>query len=119
VESARGFEHILIQRESDDPALRLGAVSVGRVTRAEPGLGGVFVDLGRAEGFLSTRRGEPLPVGHKVEVEVTAEPREAKGPALRMLAPAEGESRLLRPGPDIAEWLDRLAPGAAPVTGKA
>lgn len=119
IESARGFEQILIQRESDDPALRLGAVSVGRVTRVEPGLAGVFVDLGRAEGFLPTRRGEPLHVGRKIEVEVTAEPRETKGPALRMLGPAEGDIRLLRPGPGVAEWLERLAPGKAPVTGKA
>ncbi|MEH6665715.1 MAG: RNA-binding protein [Brevundimonas sp.] len=119
IESDRGFEHILIQRESDDPALRLGAVSVGRVARVEPGLRGAFVDLGGAEGFLPLKRNAGLHVGRKIEVEVVAEPREAKGATLRMLAAAEGEPRLVRPGPGVAEWLSRLAPGLAPISGKA
>lgn len=119
IESERGFEHILIAREGDDPALRLGAVSVGRVARVEPGLSGAFVDLGGAEGFLPMKRGMPLHVGQKIEVEVAAEPREAKGPTLRMLGEATGDPRLVRPGPPVSEWLHRLAPAATPVSGKA
>lgn len=119
IEGERGFEQILIQREADDPGQRLGAVSVGRVTRIEPGLGGAFVDLGAAEGFLPLKRDAGLHVGQKIEVEVVAEPREAKGATLKMLGAAEGEARLIRPGPGVAEWLDRFAPGLAPVTGRA
>ena len=102
-----------------DPALRLGAVSIGRVSRVEPGLGGAFVDMGGADGLLPMTRSTTLHVGQKIEVEVAAEPREAKGPMLRMLGPAEGDVRLIRPGPDVRDWLDRLAPGVAPITGKA
>ena len=119
IESERGFEHILIQREADDPARRLGAVSVGRVARVEPGLSGAFVDLGGADGFLPMNRNTTLHIGQKIEVEVVAEPREAKGPTLRMLGAAEGDPRMVRPGPSVSEWLDRLAPGVAPITGKA
>lgn len=119
VEGPQGFEHILIQREDDDPAQRLGAVSVGRVTRVEPGLNGAFVDLGGAVGFLPMKRNTSFHEGRKVEVEVVAEPREAKGATLRLLGPADGETRLVRPGPSIREWLERLAPGLAPITGKA
>lgn len=119
IEGPRGFEHILIEREDDDPAQRLGAVSVGRVTRVEPGLNGAFVDLGGVDGFLPLKRNTGLHAGRKIEVEVVAEPREAKGATLRLLGPAEGETRLVRPGPSVRQWLERLAPGAAPVTGKA
>lgn len=119
IEGEQGFEHILIEREADDPALRLGAVSVGRVTRVEPGLSGAFLDLGAAEGFLPLKRDAGVHVGQKVEVEVVAEPREAKGATLKMLGLAEGEARLIRPGPGVAEWLERLAPGLSPITGKA
>ncbi|MFN3816503.1 RNA-binding protein [Brevundimonas sp.] len=119
IEGERGFEHILIQREADDPGQRLGAASVGRISRLEPGLSGAFVDLGGAEGFLPLKRDTGLPVGRKIEVEVVAESREAKGPTLRMLGPAEGDVRLIRPGPSVDEWLDRLAPGLRPITGKA
>lgn len=119
IEGAQGFEHILIQCETDHPAGRLGAVSVGRVARVEPGLNGAFIDMGGIDGFLPMTRSTTLHVGQKIEVEVAAEPREAKGPTLRMLGPAEGDARLIRPGPGVAEWLDRLAPGVSRITGKA
>lgn len=118
IEGERGFEHILIQREADDPVQRLGSVSVGRVARVEPGLNGAFVDLGGADGFLPLKRKVSLHVGQKIEVEVVAEPREAKGATLRMLGAAEGGTGLIRPGPDVREWLERLAPGITPITGK-
>ena len=119
IEDEQGFEHILIARVGDNPAQRLGAVSVGRVARVEPGLGGAFVDLGGADGFLPMKRSAPLHVGQKIEVEVAAEPREAKGPTLRMLGAAEGDVRLVQPGPGVSDWLNRLAPGITPLTGKA
>jgi Ribonuclease G/E len=115
------FEHLLIQRDDDVPQHRLGARCVGRVVDVQPGLKGGFVDLGAAPplGFLPFRGQDRLTVGQKVEVEVTAEPREGKGPTLRLLGPGEGAARLTAPGPTVAETLARLAPGVEPVTGLA
>ena len=115
------FDRLLIQRESDLPQHRLGARSVGRVTAVDGGLRGAFVDLGAPEpfGFLPLRKADGLTVGEKVEVEVSAEPREQKGPTLRLTGAGEGEPRLLRAGPTVAETLARLAPGVEPRTGAA
>lgn len=114
------FEHLLIQREDDVPEHRLGARCIGRIVEVHPGLKGGFVDLGPAvHGFLPFRGQDRLTVGQKVEVEVSAEPREGKGPTLRLIGAGEGEPRLLTPGPTVAEMLARLAPGVTPVTGAA
>ena len=114
------FEHLLIQREDDTAEHRLGARCVGRVREVHPGLKGAFVDLGTGvDGFLPFRGQDRLAVGQKVEVVVTAEPREGKGPTLRLIGAGEGTPRLLTPGPTVAETLARLAPGVAPVTGVA
>ncbi|MGZ9101075.1 MAG: ribonuclease E/G [Brevundimonas sp.] len=114
------FEHLLIQREDDAAEHRLGARCVGRISEVHPGLKGGFVDLGAvAPGFLPFRGQDRLIVGQKVEVEVSAEPREGKGPTLRLIGAGEGAPRLLAPGPTVAETLARLAPGVAPVTGPA
>jgi Ribonuclease G/E len=115
------FERLLIHRESDDPRRRLGARSVGRVAAVDAGLKGAFVDLDAGEpfGFLPLRKSDRAAVGEKVEVEVSAEPREHKGPALRLIGAGEGEPRLLRPGPTVANMLARLAPGVEPRTGAA
>lgn len=112
------FEHLLIQREDDIPQHRLGARCVGRISKVHPGLKGGFVDLGTPlHGFLPFRGQDRLADGQKVEVEVTAEPREGKGPTLRLIGAGEGAPRLLTPGPTVAETLARLAPGLEPVTG--
>lgn len=113
------YHHLIIQRDSDRPSDRLGARCVGRIARVEPGLRGAFVDLGAGEpfGFLPLGQNEKLGEGAKVEVEVTAEPRERKGPVLRRLGEATGEPRLLAPGPDVVAILAALAPGVAPQTG--
>ncbi len=112
------FEHLLIQREDDVAEHRLGARCVGRIAEVHPGLKGAFVDLGPTlHGFLPFRGQDRLAVGRKVEVEVTAEPREGKGPTLRLIGAGEGGPRLLAPGPTVAETLARLAPGVEPVTG--
>lgn len=115
------FERLIIHRETDAPQHRLGARSVGRVAAVDPGLKGAFVDVGAGEpfGFLPLRRSDRLAAGGKVEVEVSAEPREHKGPTLRLIGAEEGEARLLRPGPTVAETLARLAPGVEPRTGAA
>lgn len=112
------FEHLLIQREGDVAEHRLGARCLGRISQVHPGLKGAFVDLGAvAPGFLPFRGQDRLTVGQKVVVEISAEPREGKGPTLRLVGAGEGAPRLLEPGPTVAEALARLAPGAAPVTG--
>ncbi len=115
------FTHLIIQRDSDRPSDRLGARCVGRIARVEPGLRGAFVDLGAGEpfGFLPLGAKERVGEGVKIEVEVTAEPRERKGPVLRRLGEAAGEPRLLGAGPDVATILGVLAPGAPPQTGVA
>lgn len=113
------FERLIIQRDSDDPRRRLGARCVGRVAAVDAGLKGAFVDLGDGEpfGFLPLRKTDRAAAGRKLEIEVVAEAREYKGPTLRLIGAAEGEPRLLAPGPTAAEWLARLAPGVAPRTG--
>lgn len=114
------FEHLLIQREDDVSEHRLGARCIGRIVEVHPGLKGGFVDLGPVvHGFLPFRGQDRLTVGQKVEVEVSAEPREGKGPTLRLIGAGEGEPRLLTPGPTVAGILARLAPGVTPVTGAA
>lgn len=113
------FHHLIIQRDSDRPSDRLGARCVGRIARVEPGLRGAFVDLGEGEpyGFLPLGVNEKVGEGGKIEVEITAEPRERKGPVLRRLGEASGEPRLLAPGPDVPVILSRLAPGVTPLDG--
>jgi len=115
------FERLLIQRECDAAQDRLQARSVGRVAAVDAGLKGAFIDLGAGEpfGFLPLRKSDRLAVGEKVEVEVSAEPREHKGPTLGLIGAGEGEPRLLRPGPDVTEQLARLAPGVEPRAGAA
>ena len=108
---------LLIQRESDDPQLKLGARSVGRVAEIDPGLNGAFVDLGRTSAFLPLGKSRELTRGAKIEVEVSAEPREAKSAVLKLIGPGEGEPCLLAPGEDVVQALARLAPGLEPVTG--
>lgn len=113
------FTHILIDREDDEPRHRLGARCVGRVAEVPQGLKGAFVDLGTEPGWalMPLKGADRLSVGQKVEVEVTAEPRERKGPTLRLIGPGQGEPRLLAQGPTVQETLTALAPGVTPVTG--
>ena len=112
------FERLLVQRDDDIAVHRLGARVVGRVIQADPGFGGAFVDLGAGDpvGFLPNAA-TPVRDGDRIEVEIIAEPRGDKGPTLRRLGPAEGEARLLFPGPDVRERLATLAPGVPSVTG--
>lgn len=115
------FDRLLIERESDVAQHRLGARSVGRIAAVDAGLKGAFVDLGAPEpfGFLPLRKNDRASVGQKVEVEVSAEPREHKGPTLRLVGAGEGEPRLLRPAPTVAETLSKLAGGVEARTGAA
>jgi hypothetical protein len=115
------FERLIIQREDDPPQDRLGARSVGRVVDVEAAFDAAFVDLGSSgrPAFLPHGQGPRLREGDSIEVEVTAEPRERKGPTVRRIGPAEGPPRLLSAGPDVAAELARLAPGVPVQTGPA
>lgn len=114
-------EHLLIQRDSDLPQHRLGARCIGRVTEVNAGLRGAFVDLGAGDlpGFLPLGREATVRNGDRITVEVTAEPRDGKGPALRQTGPGEGSPRLLEAGPDVTTQLAALAPDADIETGLA
>lgn len=107
---------IFLSRDEDQPANRLEASSIGRVTALLPGGGGAFVDLGTGEPFGFLPKGAAA-VGEAVHVAVTAEPRGGKGPTLKRIGTGEGPPRLLKPGPDVGEWLARAAPGVEPGTG--
>lgn len=115
------FERLIIQREDDPPQHRLGARSVGRVIEADAAFRAAFIDLGceGPSGFLPLGKGESLKAGEIVEVEVTAERREAKGPALKRLGAGEGRPRLIATGPDVLERLRHFAPGVEPIRGVA
>lgn len=109
------FTHLIVHGQDAEPGLRLGARSVARVADLAPGLNGAFADLGAGlAGFLP---GKGAVAGERLEVEVVSEPRDGKGPMLRHMGPAEGSPRLIAPGPSVAEWLGRIAPGVTPVTG--
>lgn len=113
-------ELILIERADDAPQTRLGARSVARVRQSAPGLKGAFIDLGGGlEAFMPIRGGISAPVGAKVEVEISAERREAKAPVARWLGAGQGDVRLLSPAPTLMETLARVAPGTEPITGRA
>ncbi len=113
------FETLLIHRESDVVSHRLGARSIGRVVDVDRTLGAAFVDLGGEPpmGFLPLRKGDEIRQGMAVEVVVVAEPRERKGPSLRLIGAGEGEPRLLAPAPSVADELTRRAPGVVVQTG--
>jgi hypothetical protein len=115
------LEHLIVQRDDDPPQHRLGARAVGRVIEVEAGFNAAFVDLGAPgpAAFLPLGQGPRPREGDRIEVQTTAEPRERKGPTVRLIGPAEGSPRLLAPAPDVRAELARLAPGVAVQIGPA
>ena len=120
VVTQNGDIHTLyIERDSDRPENRLGTQLVGRVVRVEPGLKAAFIDTGAGEpfGFMSLPKAVHLTEGQKVRVQVTAEIRESKGPALKYLGEEQGDVRILSAGPCVAEILRDMAGGQTIITG--
>ncbi len=114
------YDRLLIQRESDPVAARLGSRSVGRVVEVNVGLRAAFVDQGVLPlGFLPLPKGQVITVGQRVEVVVVAEPRDTKGATLRWLGVGQGEPRLMEAGPRVEARLRALAPGVDIQTGLA
>lgn len=110
---------LYIERDSDRPEHRLGAQVAGRIARVEPGLKAAFVDLGAGEpfGFLKLPKNQKLNEGQSVLVEVTAEPREAKGPVVKLLGEGGGASGAVRHGPSVRDIMLGMAGADSLVTG--
>src|SRR5277367_6131688 len=100
-------ERLMIVRADDPPAQALGARSLARVRRIDRSLASAFLDLGEGPEAILPLAGaaKALAEGAAVEVEVTAEARRGKGAVARLIGPAEGEPRLLAPGPALGERL--------------
>lgn len=112
------YTHLFIERDGDIASLKLGARSIGRVAEIDSGLKGAFVDLGGvASGFVPVGKSHDLKQGQKIEVEVSAEPREGKVATLRRIGAGEGDPRLLKAGPTVKQTLAKLAPNAEIQTG--
>ncbi|NBB14905.1 ribonuclease E/G [Caulobacter sp. SLTY] len=104
-------ERLLIERDGDSPALRLGARSVARVRTVEAAFAAAFLDLpDGAEAMLPLRADAPRPVrGAAVEVEIRGEARRGKLATAWLLGEASGDPRLTGAGPALEEELKALA----------
>lgn len=114
-------ELLIIQRDGDDPASRLGAVGVGRVRKVERAFAAAFVSLaGGAEGLLPLRPDmERITEGQALTVAIKTEPRGDKLATLSLVGPGEGAPRLTAPAPDLAAELKALGKGEPVVEGAA
>ncbi|MEG1452930.1 ribonuclease E/G [Brevundimonas sp.] len=120
VVTQNGEVHSLyIERDTDRFENRLGTQLVGRVARVEPGLKAAFIDTGAGEpfGFMSLPKAVHLTEGQKVRVQVSAEIRESKGPALKYLGEGQGDARILSAGPGVTQILRELAGSEEIITG--
>lgn len=104
-------ERLLIEREGDLSAARLGARIAARVRRIDKALNLAFLDLG--EGGEAVAPAARLVEGEVLEVEITAEARRGKAAAVRVQGPADGPApRLLTPAPTLEARLQACAKGA-------
>lgn len=104
-------ERLLIQRDGDAEALKVGARSVARVRSVEAAFSSVFLDMpDGAEALAPLRSDAPRPVrGASVEVEIRGEARRGKLANAWLLGDGQGEPRLLAPAPSIEDELRQLA----------
>lgn len=111
-------ERLLIARDGDTSAVKLGARYVGRVRKVEAAFASAFVDLGGVEALLSFKP-EARPVeGQSLEVDIRTEPRAGKLATVRAIGPGEGAPRLLTPAPGLAEQLAAFARNVQLVEGR-
>ena len=112
-------ERLLIERDDDAPAPRAGEVWRGRVRTVSRGFRAAFVDLGQErDGLLGLSGAEPaLADGASVEVEVIAEARLDKGPAVKFLRTGSGPPERVAPAPPLEARLAALARGQVVATG--
>lgn len=111
-------ERLLIEREGDDPATRLGARHVARVRKVEPAFASAFVDLGGVEALMAFKPDARPVEGASLEVEIRTEPRAGKLATVRVLGPAQGAPRLLAPAPGLSEQLQAFARDAQIIEGR-
>ena len=116
-------ERLLVERDGEPAAQRLGAQVCARVRRVDRALGMAFLDLGEGpDAAAPLGRDAPLTEGAAVVVEIVAEARgvgpASKGPVVRVLGPGEGEApRLLTAGPTLEERLQAFVPRVRVVRG--
>ncbi|MET3527951.1 ribonuclease E/G [Phenylobacterium koreense] len=111
-------ERLLIERDGEAAATRLGARHVGRVRKVEPAFASAFVDLGGVEALLSFKPDARPVEGQSLEVEIRSEPRRDKLATVRAVGPADGAPRLLEAAPSLRERLQGFARGAEIVEGR-
>lgn len=111
-------ERLLISRDGDVPATRLGARHVARVRKVEPAFASAFVDLGGVEALMSFKPDSRPVEGQSLEVEIRSEPRREKLATVRVLGPGEGAPRLLAPPPTLQEQLQAFARDVEIVEGR-
>lgn len=112
-------ERLLIERDAEPAPVRTGAVYAARLRRIDGKLGMAFLDLGDGpDAVLAAAALKGFSDGAALEVEVTAEARADKGPAIRLIGPAEALApRLLRAAPTLAKRLQSYAPKSTVVRG--
>ena len=111
-------ERLLIARDGEEQATRLGARHVARVRKVEPAFASAFVDLGGVEALMSFKPDSRPVEGQSLEVEIRSEPRHGKLATVRVLGPAEGAPRLLAPPPSLKEQLQAFARDGEIVGGR-
>lgn len=112
-------ERLLVERDGDPGGARLGAAYAARLRRADAKLGMGFLDLGDGpDAVLPLTALKGVAEGATLEVEITAEARADKGPAVALVGPAEGPApRLLREPPSLAERLQAFSPRSSITRG--
>ena len=104
-------ERLLIQRDGDAEALKVGSRSMARVRSVEAAFSSVFLDMpDGAEAMAPLRSDAPRPVrGALVEVEIRGEARRGKLANAWLLGDGQGEPRLLAAAPSLEDELRQLA----------
>lgn len=110
VSGERLIDYVLWRRGAPDG---VGDVHRGRVRAAARAMGGVFVALADAEGFLpDSEGGKGLTAGTILTVRVTRSAQGGKGPRLAAVAGEAGPVGLLQRGPNPVQRLSSRYPGA-------
>src|SRR5262249_29199043 len=106
-------ERLLIEREGEADRARCGEVWRGRIRSISRGFPGAFVDLClERDGLMKLGESTGLSEGAAVEVDIVAEGRRDKGPALRLKGPAQGSPERLQGQAPVEARLKALAPDA-------
>ncbi|WP_118133038.1 ribonuclease E/G [Oceanicella sp. SM1341] len=118
------LEDLLVDPAEDDPTPRPGAIYWGRVTRKSQNAGGVFADLGGAEGLV--REAPGLRPGDMILAQVTSHAEAGKAVPMSARVLYKGRYAILSPtapGVNVARRIrdgaerDRLAAIAAEALG--